>query len=107
MRQFKTGATRNDDENKLDFEGFLSPLVLHRFAEYMHKHRIQSDGKLRSSDNWQKGIPKDTYMKSAWRHFHDWWMFHRGYKGRENLEDALCALIFNTQGYLHEILKNK
>jgi hypothetical protein len=107
MRHFNTGATRDDDLTKLDYEGFLSPLVLERFAEYMNKHRKQADGKLRASDNWQKGIPRDAYIKSAWRHFIDVWKFHRGLKGRDTMEEALCALIFNTMGYLHEILTHR
>jgi len=105
MREFSSGATRDDDTTKDDLEGFLDPLVLQRFAQYMTKHRKQADGKLRASDNWKKGIPKDAYIKSAWRHFMDWWMEHRGYKSREGIEDALCALLFNVQGYLYEILK--
>jgi hypothetical protein len=107
IRTFKTGATRDTDESKFDYEGFYSPLVMQRFAEYMNKHRKQSNGELRDSDNWQKGIPKDAYMKSAYRHFMDWWMFHRGYEGRDDMEEALCALIFNAQGYLFEILNEK
>jgi hypothetical protein len=109
MRLFDTGATRNVDEEKLDFEGFLSPMVLRRFSEYMHRHRLQADGALRTSDNWQKGIPKDAYIKSAHRHFHDWWAVHRGYIPLDPvpLEEALCALLFNVQGYLHELLKEK
>ena len=105
MRKFDTGATRDTDTGKYDPEGFLSPLVIERFNEYMHKHRIQTDGSLRDSDNWQKGIPKDAYMKSGFRHFLDWWKEHRGYESREGIEDALCALMFNVQGYLFEILK--
>jgi hypothetical protein len=101
MREFKTDS----EEGKYDYEGFYSPLVVKRFGQYMDKHRKQADGKLRDSDNWQKGIPKDAYIKSAWRHFMDWWMEHRGYKSREGIEDALCALLFNVQGYLFEILK--
>jgi len=107
IRQFKTGATRNTDTTAHDFEGFLSPLVLSRFAEYMHKHRLQADGNFRSSDNWQKGIPLDSYMKSGWRHFLDWWLEHRKLKSREGLEEGLCALLFNIQGYLHETLKSR
>lgn len=107
IRSFDTGATRNVDTDKLDFEGFFSPLVLERRAEYMHKHRLQADGNLRDSDNWQKGIPLSAYMKSAWRHFFDWWKEHRGIKTSEGLEDALCALLFNAEGYLHETLKAK
>lgn len=107
MRRFDTGATRNDDTNALDYEGFLSPLVLERFAEYMRAHRVQADGTTRASDNWQRGIPLDSYMKSGWRHFMDWWKEHRGHESRDGLEDALCALIFNAQGYLHEVLRER
>lgn len=107
IRKFDTGATRDTDQGKFDFEGFLSPLVIERFGEYMTKHRKQSDGSLRDSDNWQKGIPKDAYMKSGWRHFFDWWKEHRGLGSKEGLEEALCALMFNVMGYLHEYLKLK
>ena len=107
MRKFETGATRDVDEDKYDYEGFLSPLVMERFAEYMDKHRTQADGDLRDSDNWQKGIPKEAYMKSGWRHFMDWWKEHRGIKSQEGKEQAICAVIFNAQGYLYEILKDK
>ena len=108
IRTFTSGATRNDDPDRLDFEGFISPAVIHRFGEYMHKHRFQTDGSLRDSDNWQRGIPKAQYVKSAWRHFLDWWAISRKAPVREqDVEEALCALMFNTMGYLHEILKEK
>lgn len=110
MRKFSSGATRDDDINKLDYEGFISPLVLLRYAQYMHQHRTQADGKLRDSDNWQKGIPIKQYMKSKWRHFVDTWTNYRlGMSVGDTaiLEDSLCAELFNTNGMLHEILKNK
>lgn len=107
MREFDTGATRNVDDNKLDFEGFISPLALEEFAKYMHEHRMQADGKLRDSDNWQKGIPQDQYMKSMWRHFFDTWKNHRGHETPEDQIKNLCGLMFNVQGYLHELLKQK
>lgn len=104
-RTFASGATRDTEEGKLDYEGFLSPLVLKRFAEYMHEHRVQSDGKLRASDNWKKGMPRDVYMKSLFRHFMDVWTQHRHEPTVS--EDALCAMLFNVQGYLHEVLMNR
>lgn len=109
IREFSTGATRDTNVGKFDYEGFYSPLVMERFAQYMHKHRKQSDGNLRDSDNWQKGIPKTAYMKSKMRHDMDMWFHHRGYSqnAREDLEEALCGILFNTQGYLFEILKDK
>lgn len=106
MRQFKTGATRSPDTQP-NYEGFLSPLVIQRFGEYMHRHRVQADGKLRAADNWQKGISRDSYLESGWRHFLDWWLAHRGYASRDGIEDALCGLLFNVQGYLHEHLKRR
>lgn len=106
-REFATGATRDTDIGKLDFEGFLSPIVLEAFAEYMNKNRVQSDGSTRASDNWQKGIPRDAYMKSAFRHFFDLWKEHRGITTKDGIESALCGLMFNTMGYLHEYLKTK
>lgn len=107
MRQFETGATRNADLNKLDFEGFLCPLVLERYAEYMNKNRVQVDGTVRESDNWQKGIPNEAYVKSLWRHFVDVWKNHRGYKTEDDFETACCAVIFNIMGLLHEKLMAK
>ena len=100
VRTFESGATRDTDDGKLDYDGFLSPLVLRRYAEYMHKNRVQSDGTLRASDNWQKGIPREAYMKSMWRHFMDVWDQHHWEDGARN--EALCALLFNVMGYLHE-----
>lgn len=107
MRKFKSGATRNNNEGKFDYEGFLSPLVIEAYGKYMNKHRKQSDGKLRDSDNWQKGIPVDVYIKSAWRHFFDLWKEHRGIPTKDGIDEALCALLFNVMGYLHELLKKK
>ena len=107
VRRFETGATRDLDITKLDYEGFLSPLVLKRFAEYMHSTRVLPDGTYRESDNWQKGIPKPAYMKSGFRHFFDWWSEHREIETPEGLELAICGLLFNAQGYLHEHLKAK
>ena len=107
VRKFETGAKRDTAQDKLDFEGFLSPLVLERYAQYMHKHRKMADGSLRDSDNWQKGIPLSVYMKSTFRHFFDMWKEHRGLVTKDGLEEALCALLFNISGYLHEHLRSK
>jgi hypothetical protein len=115
VRTFETGATRDTDDGKFDYEGFLSPLVLERYGAYMHSHRKQADGKLRDSDNWQKGIPLVAYIKSLWRHFFDVWKIYRGLGPINDkkdghlvtIDEALCAVIFNASGYLHEILKKQ
>jgi hypothetical protein len=113
MRTFETGATRNSDTGKHDYEGFLSPRVIEAYGEYMHSHRMQKDGHLRDSDNWQKGIPLSVFIKSAWRHFFDLWAIHRGHvrhcheDGHQlTIKETCCAILFNVMGYLHEVLKN-
>lgn len=110
IREFITGATRDLDVEKLDFEGFESPLVTKRFAQYMHLHRKQVDGSLRGSDNWQKGIPKEAYIKSLVRHMEDVKLHWDGYADEavdKEFESVLCAVLFNAQGMLFELLKEK
>lgn len=110
MRQFATGATRDSDDNKLDYEGFISPLVTKRFAQYMHEHRKQADGQLRASDNWMRGIPKEAYVKSLVRHVEDVKLHHDGYADEAvdpSFESVLCAVMFNVQGLLYELLKER
>lgn len=108
-RVFASGAIRDTEESKLDFEGFLSPQALEAFAQYMHFHRHMPDGTLRNSDNWQKGIPNDVLMKSAWRHFFALWSAHRHARhtiGSDFLSHA-CGLMFNLQAIIQEHIKNE
>lgn len=107
VRTFDTGATRSPLGDKFCYSGFLSPIVLKRFATYMHEHRTQADGTLRDPNNWQKGITLESYMDSMMRHFMDVWLHHEGFseEANEDLETALCGLFFNTQGMMFEVLK--
>ena len=110
IRVFETGATRDVDTNKHEYSGFNSPLVEKRFAEYMTRHRIQTDGSVRSSSNWKKGIPVDVYQQSLHRHFVDLWLHMDGYADEAtepDIESTLCALRFNVNGLLHEIVKKR
>lgn len=105
-RTFPSGATRDTDTDKLDYEGFESPLVMRRYAEYMHSCRKLADGTQRASDNWKAGIPIGEYLKSMFRHFMEVLLI-QGQGEPGDLEKALCALRFNVNGMLHEILKAK
>jgi hypothetical protein len=109
VRKFDTGATRDVDTDKLDPEGFIHPLVTLRYSRYMHANRKQKDGSLRASDNWQQGIPREAYVKSGDRHWLDVKLHQRGCgeEAREDLETALCAMLFNVQGLLYEVLKGR
>lgn len=112
IRQFESGATRNLDQSKPDMEGFTNPEVLYKFGEYMHAHRFQKDGSVRASDNWQKGIPLDVYIKSLDRHVLDLKRVHRGYVATNpdmgdapfTIEELCCAIMFNVMGYLKETI---
>ena len=109
MRQFKTGATRDADDTKPDYAGYLSALVIKRFGQYMLKHQTQKDGTKRGSNNWKMGIPKEAYVSSLARHHEDVQLYFEGFEKEmtETLEDSLCAIIFNAQGLLYEILKER
>ena len=109
-RQFPSGANRSDDSGKPNYVGYLSPIVIERFGRYMLAHQY---GGLRSADNWKKGIPKQAYLESMLRHFLTLWFTHEVYGNKEfpkdctnTVQEALCALLFNVQGYLHEELRD-
>jgi hypothetical protein len=112
LQTFETGATRNLDDNKFDYEAFLSPAVLHAYAKYMHAHRFQKDGSVRTGDNWQKGIPPEKYIKSLIRHTVDLWRMERGDPAFNpdtqepfTKEELCCAIVFNVMGFLHTLLQ--
>lgn len=103
MRKFVTGATRDNDAQKLNYIGSLSPLVLRRFTQFMRDHNIKGGELKRNEANWKKGMPLKSYIESKMRHFVDTWILHEGYE-EGNIIEMLCADLFNTQGYLHELL---
>lgn len=113
-RTFDTGATRDTGDGKLAYDRFLSPFVIRRYAEYMEKHRVQSDGTLREPDNWKKGIPLPVYRASLTRHVQEVNEFTNpddgfevfGVTDYDDLEEALCATIFNAMGMLYEIIQH-
>lgn len=115
VRQFDTGATRDSATHKNAFEGFLSPLVLESYGDYMNTHRVQPDGTLRDPDNWQLGIPIQAYRDSLIRHAFCAWALWRGWPvklemiggviRKPTLLEALNGILFNTMGMMHELLK--
>ena len=113
VRKFDSGATRDTEAGKIDPEGYLSPEVLERFCRYMETHQHLADGSVRESDNWQKlfgPTPEDhcaVCMKSLLRHALDLWLFHRGAKGREDIESALAGIVFNVQAYWFGLIRKE
>lgn len=109
MREFEGGATRSDDTEKLQYARFFSALVLKRRAEYMNKHRKQEDGKLREPDNWKNGIPVTSCVDSLARHMQDILLWNDGYEAVmvEDIQDSLCAVMFNCESILLTLLNKK
>ncbi len=108
-RTFESGATRGTAQGKIDLEGAFSVLSFERYGQYMLEHTVDSAGERRESDNWQKGFPLHSYVKSLLRHLLTLWKVNRGFWDPEPkfVEDTLCAIIFNAQGYLHVYLKKQ
>jgi hypothetical protein len=133
IRVFSSGSTRDTSEGKFEYYGFIHPLNDYSFSEYMHKHRKQSDGNLRDSNNWWKGFGKDVPLQSLVRHLEDLKLLHTGYFVYEEKKDGECrrivrskkiknleenckeitleeccnAIRFNVEAYKLEIIKEK
>lgn len=116
LRKFGSGAIRDTEKGKLDYEGFFSPIVLKAYAEYLDKHRTLPNGEMRDSDNWQ-GLFGEKHtavcMKSLLRHTMDLWLIHDGFKPRmekgtyPTIDDALGGIIFNAMAYWFKLLKER
>lgn len=131
IRVFKGGATRDTSNGKFEPLGFIHPYCDYNFCQYMHKHRLQSNGELRDSDNWQSGFGKETLAHSFTRHVEDFKLLHYGffvYEDRNNgqavrrvlneelkelppnwkqitMTDALNGCRFNSEAYKLEHFK--
>ena len=109
MREADTGATRDVANTKPQYEGYNASIVEWRYGQYMLKHQEQTDGVTRASDNWQKGMPRQWFIDSLYRHFVDVVLYHDNHPEimTEDIEEALCAILFNAKGYLYEVLLNR
>ena len=111
MRKFATGATRNNDPERVDWVKMLSLPAMFEYARYMRAHRKTADGGLREFDNWKGedkmgGIPRGELVESLVRHTLDLAALETSeVPMREcNTKEACCAIIFNAMAYLHAIV---
>lgn len=79
MRTFDTGATRDNNNGKLEYSNFIHPLADYSFAEYMKSKQIIW-GEYRRWDNWQKGIPEESLYESLIRHIETLKLLKKWYK---------------------------
>lgn len=94
---FDTGAVRDAQDGKPNFYECLSPFAQWRYGLYMSKASAKY-----GEDNWTKGIPIDSYMKSLERHL---LKLKAELKYGIELEpgvDHAAAIMFNIQGLMHE-----
>ena len=112
LRNFDTGAIRDNDDSKINYQGALSPLVLEAYGAYIQKHSLLPDGTRRNNKNWQNLFGtheehRQVCIESAWRHFIDLLMEHDGYDSRDGLDEAIGGLLFNIQAYWFSVLKER
>ena len=77
--------------------------------ETVRKHRKLPDGTMWEYDNWKGGIPIWRYIEGKARHFWDTWLNYEGQSElaeNPDIEESLCAELFNTMGMLFEILND-
>jgi len=88
-RVFESGSQRDDDTNK-PLPSHLDAYLRLRFG-YLLRHGANHYDK----GNWRKGQPNETALESLHRHLAKFEINH--YKGVEQDEDHLSAIIFNVQ----------
>lgn len=97
MRNFTTGAVRDDDTTKEDYIETISWRAMKRYAQYMTGKK-----KKYGAGNFKKGIPIESYEQSLLRHVQKY--LENKYEGGtvELEEDHLSAILFNVFGIMHE-----
>lgn len=105
-------SSETSAEDKLHYLGYFSPHVLERIAEHMFENRFRQDGSVRPPDDWKSELTKEEFLESLLRHTVELWKIHEGELSDtpplEDLETTLCAIVFNSMGYLyHELAGGK
>lgn len=105
LRVSSTGATRDTSANKPEYHRYFNPKTFARFGQYMLEHQVDPRGNYRPGNNWQMGMPREWFVGSLLRHYVEVWeRFENDTLDGKDGEDALCAIIFNAQGLLLELL---
>lgn len=95
--QFDTGAVRDTQAGKPNFLECMSPFTMHRYGAYMAKASAKY-----GEDNWTKGIPPESYLKSLERHLMKLKEEFKFGFTREPGVDHAAAIMFNIMGFIHE-----
>lgn len=100
IREFSTGAIRDNDDTKEDYIETISWSAFKRYAQYMTGKKSKY-----GQGNFKKGIPIESYEQSLVRHIQKY--MANKYEGGdvEKDEDHLSAILFNVFGIMHEELR--
>lgn len=96
VREFSTGAIRDNDDSKEDYIETISWTAFKRYAKYMTGKK-----KRYGAGNFKKGITDMSYQQSMTRHIQKYLsnLYENG--DTEVEEDHLSAILFNTFGLIH------
>jgi len=84
LREFSTGAHRNDSSGKGDFS-LIPALFLRELAEHYQEGAVK-----KGRNNWKKGLPTTCAYDSATRHLND---YSRGDRSERHLVAAVWNII--------------
>ena len=93
MRQFSSGAVRNDARGKGRFD-LIPPSAMRRVAR-VYEHGAEKMG----ANNWTLGMPFSVLIDSATRHLNDW--RYEKLMGIEPTEDHLGHAVWNILAIMH------
>ena len=97
VREFSTGAIRDNDDSKEDYIETISWTAFKRYAKYMTGKK-----KRYGAGNFKKGIPIESYEQSLVRHLQKY-LANKYEEGTEEKDDDhLSAMVFNIFGIMHE-----
>jgi hypothetical protein len=102
IRKFKSGAIRDNEDQKEDYIETISWSAMKRYAKFMTAMKSKY-----GEGNFKKGIPIDAYERSLLRHIQKY--LENKYEGGqvEKELDHLSAILFNCFGIIHEEQRNE
>lgn len=96
VREFSTGAIRDNDDTKEDYIETISWTAFKRYAQYMTGKK-----KKYGAGNFKKGIIDMSYQQSMVRHIQKYLANLYENDDTEREEDHLSAILFNVFGLIH------
>jgi hypothetical protein len=96
IRKFKSGAIRDNEDQKEDYIETISWSAMKRYAKFMTAMKSKY-----GEGNFKKGINDSSYERSAVRHIQKY-LENKYELGNCEIElDHLSAVIFNVLGLIH------